>query len=385
MRKPVRLALVSAAVLLLAEEELKNPIVKPRLSAAVLGPRFSSPWTRFWRTGMDSDFIYTMGLDRAAFKVLLRDFKHFYDNYEIATLKKLKPSKFTHHGNRALDAAGALALVLHWLNSKAEDKYLCFIFAITEGTFAKYKRFGLFFLHKTLKRREDAQVRWPTHEQQQELAELVSGREPALKGVWGFIDGLNLRIYNPPGMLEQNACYNGWLGATFCSSLFIWQANGLIAYYCGNCPGSWHDGAIAHEGAYQRLNEGCRGSMCVASDSAFSKPRGCPHIMRVDKEGDEEAVPHDERWMHSQMQAALVSCRQAVEWGMGTFQKSFKRLTFKLTNMPKKRALILALCVRLQQFRTRNVGLNQIRTVFGHLDEDKNDPGLENIYGACPF
>ena len=122
MRKSVRLALVSAAVLLLAEEELKNPIVKPRLSAAVLGPRFSSPWTRFWRTGMDSDFIYTMGLDRAAFKVLLHDFKHFYDNCEIATLKKLKPSKFTHHGNRALDAAGALALVLHWLNSKAINR-----------------------------------------------------------------------------------------------------------------------------------------------------------------------------------------------------------------------------------------------------------------------
>jgi hypothetical protein len=53
--------------------------------------------------------------------------------------------------------------------------------------------------------------------------------------------------------------------------------------------------------------------------------------------------------------------------------------------MSKKRALLLALCVRLQQFRTRNVGLNQIRTVFGHLDEDKNEPGLENIYGACPF
>ena len=88
--------------------------------------------------------------------------------------------------------------------------------------------------------------------------------------------------------------------------------------------------------------------------------RGCPHILRVDKEGDEEAVPHNERWMHSQMQAALVSCRQAVEWGMGTFQKSFKRLTLKLTNMPKKRALIIALCVRLQHFRTRNVGLNQI-------------------------
>ena len=55
--------------------------------------------------------------------------------------------------------------------------------------------------------------------------------------------------------------------------VFPCPACGLIAYYCGNCPGNWHDGAIAHEGAYQRLNEGCRGSMCVASDSAFGVAR----------------------------------------------------------------------------------------------------------------
>jgi hypothetical protein len=37
MRKPVRIALVSAAVLLLAEEELKNPIVHNR-EISIFGP-----------------------------------------------------------------------------------------------------------------------------------------------------------------------------------------------------------------------------------------------------------------------------------------------------------------------------------------------------------
>ena len=41
-----------------------------------------------------------------------------------------------------------------------------------------------------------------------ELAGLVEAREPLLPKVWGFVDGLNLRIENPADDLRQNAMYN---------------------------------------------------------------------------------------------------------------------------------------------------------------------------------
>ena len=76
-------------------------------------------------------------------------------------------------------------------------------------------------------------------------------------------------------------------------------------------------------------------------------------------------------------------CAKQQSGGMGTFQASFKRLTLPLYHGPHERANILRLCVHLQQFRTLHVGLNQIRAVFGSLEE-LEDVGLENVYGVAP-
>ena len=132
--------------------------------------------------------------------------------YHKYTLKgDLITSKQASNANRALDPAGVLALVLHWLSSKVEEKYLCLIFCVTAASINKYKNFGLKILQEILKNRMDCRIVWPTGEEQERLAAMTNEKEPLLAGVWVFLDGLNLSIFNPGDFDTQNAYYNGWM------------------------------------------------------------------------------------------------------------------------------------------------------------------------------
>ena len=77
--------------------------------------------------------IITTGLDAAAFETLLESFKPVWlshtprsDNFNRVTGVTLLKSR---RGRpRVLDAAGGLAIVLHWLRSKCSFCDLCFVF-----------------------------------------------------------------------------------------------------------------------------------------------------------------------------------------------------------------------------------------------------------------
>jgi hypothetical protein len=65
-----------------------------------------------------------------------------------------------------------------------------------------------------------------------------------------------------------------------------------------------------------------------------------------------------------ELDRAIISQRQAAEWGMGALQGQFGRLRTKLPINSKKRKLILKTIVLLYNYRCDRVGFNQIRTVF---------------------
>jgi hypothetical protein len=83
--------------------------------------------------------------------------------------------------------------------------------------------------------------------------------------------------------------------------------------------------------------------------------------------------PLPDRRLISAMQNELKSIRQSAEWGNRAVKGPFGRLRTRLTRNTGKRALIIRLCFLLHNYRTRLVGLNQIRTVFqdpnAHLEE----------------
>ena len=78
-----------------------------------------------------------------------------------------------------------------------------------------------------------------------EYSALVSHREPRLKNVFGFVDGLWLPILQPGDQYLQNAYYNGWKACCNISNVIVWAPDGTIIWARYNCPGSYHDVTVA--------------------------------------------------------------------------------------------------------------------------------------------
>ena len=388
MQRQKVLLICAALLLVLLQTMCKAAPCRPRLSARALVRRRYSPWSRMYRCGDHRDWLHVMGLDRTAFNRLMPKFSELYKKYTLGGQKMT--SKHANIAGRVLAPHDVLGLVLHWLCSSAQEKYLCLVFGVTEAVFNRYKHFGCMLLLAVLRKRSDAAVKFPSKDSQRKLAALTKEREPLIDGCWGFVDGLNLKIENPGDVDVQNAYYNGWVSVAVCSAVIVWRADGLIAHFTGNYPGSWHDAAIANRGLFRQLAARCDAGSCVAADSAFPKLSTCPHMLRVDKESEKMAecnqMSNKDVAMYVAMQNAIISVRQAAEWGMGLFQASFKRLKLPLYYGPFRRKQLLQLCIHMQQYKTVNIGLNQIQTVFGNLGalEELQEAALENYYGTSP-
>ncbi|KAG8714382.1 hypothetical protein FRC08_011989 [Ceratobasidium sp. 394] len=135
-----------------------------------------------------------------------------------------------------------------------------------------------------------------------------------------------------------------------------------------NTPGSWHDVRVATLGVYDMLIDNTPDGYFVLTDSAFltNDERLSPKIhtplkrnTRFPGLSKEESLEH---WDYSN---AVVSARQAVEWGMRAIQGSFARLRMPLSATDKEgRGRLIETCLRLHNVRTSLVGINQIRTVY---------------------
>ncbi|KAK0558788.1 hypothetical protein OC861_006830 [Tilletia horrida] len=195
------------------------------------------------------------------------------------------------------------------------------------------------------------------------MAAAVKVREPLLDGVFGFVDGLNLRTYEPGDTDEQNAYYNGWLGHTCCSQVLVFLANGEIAWVCFNAPGSWHDSKIAAP-LYKLLSDPVRtpGAYRILADSAF--PRGMVVNDKILSKPKENIVMDEDDVGKLRLWAAVTRQRQAAEWGMRALQGAFGRLDLRLPVDKRRRHLLLYVVFHLHNFRTRLVGLNQIKETY---------------------
>lgn len=75
----------------------------------------------------------------------------------------------------------------------------------------------------------------------------------------------------------------------------------------------------------------------------------------------------------------LISIRQASEWGMKALQGTFARIKGRPTSDSEKRLQIIYSILLLHNFRTSEVGLNQIATVFDPEYEAVNFSGYDRI------
>ncbi|KAH0840055.1 hypothetical protein J3R83DRAFT_1022 [Lanmaoa asiatica] len=111
----------------------------PRRSQLLPDPRGDTPWQRLYNSQNNRAFITTMGFDVDTFGYILTS-GFCMRRSDTNSIGDPRPDR------RSLDTAGALGLVLHYLNSTMCEISLQQIFAIIPSTASRYINFGFCML-----------------------------------------------------------------------------------------------------------------------------------------------------------------------------------------------------------------------------------------------
>lgn len=175
----VAAALCVHGILVFALSLLRNSIRdRAYLTKEALLPLSHSPWRKLLASGTNAHFITVTGLSRDAFMTLLAKYhEHFEDRPKGLGIKEM-----------SLLSIDSLALVLHWLNSTMRQKTLKQLFGLPNVS--RPLSYALDALLRTLRAPSfpEAAVRWPTHEEMEQWAELVEIREEGcIRGIFGTL------------------------------------------------------------------------------------------------------------------------------------------------------------------------------------------------------
>jgi hypothetical protein len=119
--------IIVALALLGKRVPIRTYLTRPDLTE---NPQGTSAWNHLRDVGNDRAFITVMGVDVQTFELLLIHFSMAWDSATI-TQSDVNPNGDPQPARRSLDAAGGLALLLHWLSSSMAAYTLQQIFSIT--------------------------------------------------------------------------------------------------------------------------------------------------------------------------------------------------------------------------------------------------------------
>ncbi|CAA7259588.1 unnamed protein product [Cyclocybe aegerita] len=353
--------------------ETRQYLTRPEL---LENPRIATPWTSLYDSRSDRAYITTMGFDVATFNFILES--GFVQTWLSTPIPRTDTSRSgdPRPGSRSLDPPGALGLVLHYLSSTMLDVSLQQIFALIPATVVRYLDFSLDILLEVLQRMPDARIKWPKGGpgggQFQEYNDLIIVRHPRLIGAFAAIDGLNLPVQTSEDEDIENATYNGWLSEHFVSSVLVFSPKGkninaIVTSFTDNilgeiidavvnAPGSWHDANVARP-IFERLCTRTPPGYYLIADTAFPRGHICHPIAL--KAGQAVRGTPDEIAERMAYDHELLSYRQTAEWGNRGLQGAFGRLRVPLPiDNAEHRGNLLEICNRLNNLRTRRVGIN---------------------------
>ncbi|KAG2072488.1 hypothetical protein BDR04DRAFT_1127649 [Suillus decipiens] len=273
-------------------------------------PHLNTPWQVLYSGQNDHAFITTMGIDVPTFYYIL---SHGFTTLWDITPISCNDISVTAHScayQCSLDAASALGLVLHWLNSIMQEVSLMQIFVLIPATISCYLHFSLTILLCTLKNIPKAYIQWPSGDQFQFLNELVVVCQPLLMGGLGTLDGLNLPVQTFQDQEIENTTYNG--------SVIAFSADSALLT---NTPDRYY----------------------LVTNTAF--PQGTDQIA-------------------GHIKAPLKQKLLLFDWKLLSFWQM----------ADKQRHDLLKLCVQLNNVHVRMVGINQIQSIYMPIwQEDEED------------
>ncbi|ETI30337.1 hypothetical protein F443_22543 [Phytophthora nicotianae P1569] len=321
-------------------------------------PRHGTSWECIYAAGNDVAFIITTGFDVPSFHFLLRPLTEVWDRVPIPR-SDVDIEGVSRHSRRSLSPTGALALVLHFLNSTMAELSLQEIFGLTPSVCSRYVNFGLRILLETLKITPEGWIEWPKIPAKfAYYAELIVACHPSLHGAFCFIDDSN--------------------GAILCALL--------------NAPGSWHDAAVAQDLYGKLLNKTPEGYFAIADSSFPRSRRGLSSRIKtpLKKRSRQPRILREQGLLDGlevlvEINRELVSARQAAEWGMRSLHGSFARLKLPLpADDGEYRAIVLETCARLHQVRTRaewrSIRLRRCTRKHGKMVEERYMKSLNRWY-----
>jgi len=179
--------------------------------SALLQPKFAS-WKFLYKNADDGSFLHITGFDRDTFEEL-KD-ACFEDDDDDQRRRGRPPG---------LDNAGKLGLYLLWANSRMTLADLCLIFGVVESTASDNIDLMRATVIRSLRSRPESRIKWPSLDEMRRWAALVEGREPTIKTVIGFVDGLTVPILCSEDKSEQQTYYSGKEGFPCVNNVFAFS------------------------------------------------------------------------------------------------------------------------------------------------------------------
>ena len=148
-----------------------------------------------------------------------------------------------------LDNAGKLGFYLLWANFRMTLADLCLIFGVVESTASDtISDLMRATVIRSSRSRPESRIKWPSLDEMRRWAALVEGREPTIKTVIGFVDGLTVPILCSEDKSEQQTYYSGKEGFPCVNNVFAFSPELSLSLSLS----IYLSLSLTHFGVYQR-------------------------------------------------------------------------------------------------------------------------------------
>jgi hypothetical protein len=178
----------------------------------------STSWRYLFLNACDRSFLHVTGMSREAFMMLYtRLFVGRVENRRTGAGRKPR-----------IWEVDKLGMLLMFLGSKMSMKFLPLIFGCSERYCSSIIGQLLERVVRVLSVDDLSCLRFPPQETLQHLAALVENREPGVRDVIGFIDGVLVPVQSTSETLEQSAYYTPRACDTCVNNVLAFTSEGKI-------------------------------------------------------------------------------------------------------------------------------------------------------------
>eukprot|EP00455_Lapot_gusevi_P054390 TRINITY_DN8709_c0_g1_i1.p1 TRINITY_DN8709_c0_g1~~TRINITY_DN8709_c0_g1_i1.p1 ORF type:complete len:423 (-),score=-14.63 TRINITY_DN8709_c0_g1_i1:12-1169(-) len=326
-----------------------------------------SPLTHILRGGGDRDFLCCFGFDRGSFYDLVNTCETFDRN--------------AYDPNRSLWLDQRIGLGLMWLNSSMQQKHLQLISGATAAVVCRALSSSMDLLHMATDQLPESNIRWPKPDEMEHCYQLILAKDDYIaqlpSKLFGWVDGCRIKIQSPHDARLNELWYSGYKRCHCTSNVLVWLPTGKCALAIVGFPGSYNDGRLASVLYSVLLNtQHTPREYGISSDTGFKRSGNLSTKIFAPLTERELARATSTMMERSR---CITSLRQAVEWGMGTWQSTFRRLTSTLRFDTAFIKSIILLTIKLVNLRAEWMGISQIKTVFQTINELNQEADRYNV------